>query len=309
MNRFSIAVLAAAALTIPAGVRAQTPATDEQAGGPRVTSTEPAGTTAAPTTTVAAAGEAGAAAQAGDADEFNPAQPEFTLVNLPTTLRLPKYKSAFRVTHRFNRPLGDGDFGDLFGDAFGLDSGANIGLEYRFSPMANTQLVVHRTNAKTVQFSAQYSVLRQGSSPVSVDALLASEGTNNFKDSYTPVVGAVVSRTVGDVAGLYAIPMWLNNTNRLPSEVVDDNDTIAVGLGARIRVHGTVYVVVEATPRVNGFDPGSTAAAFGIEKRVGRHSFQINFANHFGSTYGDIARGAATNDNWYMGFNIYRKFF
>ena len=57
-------------------------------------------------------------------------QPDFTLVNLPTSLRLPKYKSAFRVTHRFTRPLGQGDFGSLLEDFFGFDSGALIGLEY-----------------------------------------------------------------------------------------------------------------------------------------------------------------------------------
>ena len=34
--------------------------------------------------------------------------PDFTIVNLPTTLRVPRYKSAFRVTHRFGRPLGAG---------------------------------------------------------------------------------------------------------------------------------------------------------------------------------------------------------
>ena len=61
--------------------------------------------------------------------DINFAQPDFTLVNLPTTLRVPKFKSAFRVTHRFTRPLGDGDFGDLAEDLFGLDSGAQIGLD------------------------------------------------------------------------------------------------------------------------------------------------------------------------------------
>ena len=59
----------------------------------------------------------------------NRSQPDFTLVNLPTTLRVPKYKSAFRVTHRFARPLGQGDFSDLAEDLFGLDSGAQIGLD------------------------------------------------------------------------------------------------------------------------------------------------------------------------------------
>src|SRR6186713_3102082 len=64
--------------------------------------------------------------------DINLAQPDFTLIALPTTLRLPKFKSAFRVTHRFTRPLGQGDVGSLAEDFFSLDSSAMIGLEYRF---------------------------------------------------------------------------------------------------------------------------------------------------------------------------------
>ena len=30
-------------------------------------------------------------------------EPDFTIINLPTTLRLPRYKSAFRISHRFTR--------------------------------------------------------------------------------------------------------------------------------------------------------------------------------------------------------------
>src|SRR5688572_32162759 len=92
----------------------------------------------------------------------NPSQPDFTIVNLPTTLRVPKFKSAFRVTHRFTRPLGDGSFGDLAGDLFGLDSGAQIGLEYRFGIMRATQIGFHRTSDRTIEFFAQREVVAQG---------------------------------------------------------------------------------------------------------------------------------------------------
>ena len=74
------------------------------------------------------------------------AEPDFTLIALPTSLRLPKFKSAFRVTHRFTRPLGQGDFGDLAADLFGIDSGAQIGLEYRFGIVANGEIGIHRTS-------------------------------------------------------------------------------------------------------------------------------------------------------------------
>ena len=88
------------------------------------------------------------AAQAKERDDavLDRAQPDFTIVNLPTTLRLPKYKSAFRVTHRFTRPLGQGDFGNLLEDFFGFDSGALIGLEYRFGIMTGAQVGILRTS-------------------------------------------------------------------------------------------------------------------------------------------------------------------
>src|SRR5712671_3288859 len=36
-----------------------------------------------------------------DDTTIKPAEPDFTLVSLPTSLRLPQFKGAFRVTHRF----------------------------------------------------------------------------------------------------------------------------------------------------------------------------------------------------------------
>ena len=48
---------------------------------------------------------------------------------------------------------------------------------------------------------------------------------------------------------------------------------------------------------------------FGIEKRLGGHSFQLNFSNSIGSTIGQMARGAGGNEDWYLGFNISRKFY
>ena len=88
-------------------------------------------------------------------------QPDFTLIALPTTLRIPRFGSSFRVTHRFTRPLGQGDFGDLLSDGLGIDSGAQIGLEYRFGIFAGTQVGVHRTSDRTIQFFVQQNVLRQ----------------------------------------------------------------------------------------------------------------------------------------------------
>jgi hypothetical protein len=241
---------------------------------------------------------------------LNLAQPDFTLAALPTTLRLPKFKGSFRVTHRFGRPLGRGSFGNLAEDFFGLDSGAQIGLEFRYGLWNGTQVGIHRTSDRTIEFFAQHEVLAQsGSFPFTIDALGIAEGTNNFRDEYSPAVGAVVSRTIGDWLALYAEPIWVNNTNQLPSELVDHNDTTLLGLGARVRVRPTVYFVIEGAPRVAGNDPNVTHISFGIEKRAGGHLFQLNFSDGFGTTMTQIARGGTGREDWYMGFNISRKFF
>jgi hypothetical protein len=246
-----------------------------------------------------------ALAQDDDDAVLKPAEPDFTLVGLPTNLRLPRFGSAFRVTHRFEGPLKDNGISDLFG----MDAGARIGLEYRFGIVRNGQVGFYRTSDKTIELFAEYGLLRQGNAPVEVSALAAIEGTNNFQDSYSPVLGAIVSRRVGEHAAFYVEPMWVNNSNALPKEVVDHNDTVVIGLGTRVRIRPTVYLVAEVTPRVSGFDPGSHQTSFGLEKRAGGHVFQLNIGNGDASTPAQIARGAFSNDNWYLGFNLSRKFY
>jgi hypothetical protein len=239
----------------------------------------------------------------------NPAQPDFTIIALPTTLRIPRFGSSFRVTHRFTRRLGDGSFKDLASDFFGFDSGAQIGLEYRFGIMAGTQIGIHRTSERTIQFFAQHQLIRQGERfPVGVDVIATAEGTNNFRDRYSPGIGAVISRTIGRHGAFYLHPIWINNTNSLPTELVDDNNTVLLGVGGRLRIRPTVYLVGEAVPRF-GYEPGVNYYSFGIERRAGGHNFQLNFGNGFGTTISQLAVGGITNDDLFIGFNISRKFF
>jgi hypothetical protein len=236
----------------------------------------------------------------------NPSQPDFTIIGLPTTLRIPRFGSSFRVTHRFTRSLGTGTFGSLVSDFFGFDGGAQIGLEYRFGIISGTQIGIHRTSDRTILLFLQQQALRQTDRfPVGIDAIVAIEGTNNFRDRYSPSLGAVISRTLGRHGALYAEPIWVGNTNAISS---DDDNTFMIGLGTRLRVMSSVYVVGEIAPRF-GNDPGFSYYSFGIERRAGGHSFQLNFSNGFGTTLGQMAGGGVTDSDLYIGFNISRKFF
>lgn len=276
---------------------------------PVAAQTAPAAPSGAETATNAT--PAAPAAQEDDPDrDVNFAQPDFTLAALPTTLRVPRHKSSFRVTHRFGRALGAGDFGDLVGDLFGLDGGALIGLEYRFGLFRATQVGFHRTSNKTIEFFVQRQLFAQSDTfPFAVDVLATVDGTNNFRDSYSPALGVLVSRELGERAALYFEPIWVNNSNALPAELADDNSTFMIGLGARLRIRPSVYLLVEGAPRIAGFRPGVDHASFGIEKRMGGHLFQLNVSNGHGTTMGQLARGGPEAVDWFLGFTISRKFF
>src|SRR5262245_57668950 len=137
---------------------------------------------AAPQDPAAAQGQP---ATSGD-KAVDPAQPDFTVIALPTTLRMPKFRGSFRLTHRFTRPIDQGNFGDFVDDFFGFDSSAQVGLEFRFGIWDKTQVGIYRTSDRTIQFFAQREVIRQGKFPVTVDGLAAIEGTNNIRDNHQP---------------------------------------------------------------------------------------------------------------------------
>ena len=205
--------------------------------------------TASPGNTRNAPSQAGAAADEDDDAVLQLAQPDYRVVNLPTTLRLPRNGLSFQLTHRFNGNLMRGNFSDNASNLFGLDQGAVVGFEYRFGIARHLQAIAYRTAIdKTFQFYGKYDALRQsGSMPVGVSALVSIEGGNNFQDRYSPALGASVSRTVGDRLALDLTPIWVNNTAHILDE---DRDTFFVGVGGRLRVSGTVYVVVESSPRL-----------------------------------------------------------
>src|SRR5262249_38917279 len=92
-------------------------------------------------------------------DEKRPdvTEPDYSLINLPTTLRLPVRGGDFHLSHRFNENLRRDSFADQAGSLFGLDEGANIALEFRYGVVRHLQAVVQRTSlSRAIQLSAKY---------------------------------------------------------------------------------------------------------------------------------------------------------
>jgi hypothetical protein len=249
-------------------------------------------------------------ASADDDDDavLRPLEPDFTLINLPTTLALPLHKGNFRLTHRFNGNLRSGNFGDQASSLFGIDEGAAIGFEYRFAVAKHVEAAAYRTNFdRTIQLYGKYDAFQQKASvPFGLSAIVSVEGTNNFREQYAPAIGASISRDVANIVALYAVPMWVHNT---AAGTGVTRDTGMVGLGANLKLMKTLFLMGEVTPRIGGYVIGDPEYGFGISKRVGGHVFDLTFTNTTqGTTFAQLARGGFPN-SLYFGFNLARKFF
>jgi hypothetical protein len=247
------------------------------------------------------------------------------VITLPTTASLERFGGYFRLTHRFARDL-KGSFADLAKSAFGLDDGAIIGFEYRFAPADNLQIGAHRSLLyKTIQIFARHDAFRQTEGmPVAISLIGSVEGTNNLRAQYSQAAGLVVSRNFSDRLAAYVSPVVVWNSqipvgvtgheghdHDIPGAVEDDHApeserTLYVGLGGRLKLRPTVFVVGEFIPRA-GFSPGAHQWAVAIEKRTDGHQFQLNLSNSFGTTNAQLARGGQPG-NMYLGFNLSRTF-
>jgi Membrane bound beta barrel domain (DUF5777) len=250
-----------------------------------------------------------------------PGEPDFVLSVLPTSLRMPRGQFAFRLTHRFTRPIAAGTAGDFFSSFFGFDGGARIGLELRYGLAPGTEITVHRTSDRAIQFLGQHEIARQTDGlPITVDAIAAIEGQNNFglsahssvpgERQFTTTLGAIVAHRVSERGAFYLEPMAVLNANLRPAAAEGSRHAFVLGLGARWRIgRSRTYVVGEVAPRVAGSDPGVDHVSVAIEKRAGGHVFQLTLTNDLGTTLGQVARGGPRRGDWFLGFNLTRKFF
>lgn len=249
------------------------------------------------------------------------------MVTVPTTLPLQAGHSFFRLTHRFARDLRRGSFGQLAEDLFSLDSGAIIGLEYRFGLTSHLQAGVHRTIFnKTIQAFGRWDAFSQDDTrPFGLSIGASIEGSNNLRQDYQPAVTATVSHTWSNALAVYAAPAFVRHSHTttlleiheghehdIPGaedaddEQTDERDTLYLGLGTRIRILPSAFVVADVSPRLTGYTPDRAAWNVGIEKVTRGHVLQMNVGNNFATTPGMVARGG-DRSAVYLGFNLTRK--
>ena len=196
-----------------------------------------------------------------------------------------------------------------------LGNGVTFVLTQRYGVIPGTQLIVHRTNDREIQFLGEQDLWRGGAG-LAVQAMAGIAGANNFSDDFSGTIGVNVSKRFGTRAAIYVQPFGVFNSNPFEDAVLDelpeiprDDHTLLLGLGGRVRIGGTVYVFAEAAPRLSGYDPGNDHVSVGIEKRAGGHVFQLNVSNGLGTTFRQIANGGPDDNDWFIGFNLSRRFF
>lgn len=240
------------------------------------------------------------------------------VINLPNGKPMKKGSVDFTIQHRFRQAISDAGLGG----AFGFDSGAVVAYGVRVGLTDRLSVGFLRTNgfdlnsSKTIEFSSMLHVVRQSASaPVTFAVRGGVEGNSNFHARYSPFLQPIVTRTFADRVSFTASPTFAFNTRNeasgLPPEFrfgEEHNGTVALGLGAGVRVLRTTSIVGEYIPRLWGFQgeikdrPG---VAMGLQKSTFRHTFELVVTRQLPMTTSQYA--VQGDDAFKIGFNIYRR--
>jgi hypothetical protein len=183
-----------------------------------------------------------------------------------------------------------------------------------------------------------------GRSPIALSAYAGVEGNDNFSEEFTWSVQAMMARSVTRYVNLFfspAVHLNANGSGRFNPRLGEifpldpqaqqfslGRHTVSFGFGVNARIRPTASLLFEYVPRAGfrmgrvdaEFDPtfsrilrftndSEAAIGFGIEKRIGRHSFALTFSNTQTTT---TARYNSSNlflppGRFTIGFNLFRR--
>jgi cytochrome c oxidase subunit 2 len=272
---------------------------------------------------------------------------EHHIVNVPTTKPVRKHSLNVHFTHRFQQPFHPID--ESAKDLFGLDSSSVSGLGFTFGITDRLYANVYRSPlcrkgvCKTIEIGLGYHWLDEaGRSPISLSTYTSIEGDDNFTETYTYNVQAMVGRSVTRFVNFFFSPaVHINSNGQGRFNISPDESTDPRALGLRLgrhtgsfgfgfngRIRPSVSLLFEYTPRIGfkmgqvtpivnedtgeltGFENRSEAAiGFGVEKRIGRHVFSLTFSNTQATTTAryNSSSGALPPSKVAIGFNLYRR--
>lgn len=237
-----------------------------------------------------------------------------SVINVPAPVDRRGGQFEFQVRHRF---LDDIDSG--LGEAFGIDSGANVNLELRYAITGRLSAGVARARAdRIVTFGGAYEIKNAGSSFWSMDLHAGVEAHDNFQRHYSPYLQVATAFDIRRLR-LYVTPSLVFNSRRddrifVPAGFTapQHNHTFSLGLGGDVAVNDWFSMMGEVIPRVAGFggiaardDPSYGA---GVKLRSWGHVFSIFVTNSRDFTPANYSvSGNRENSSVSLGFNIFRR--
>ncbi|MBV9210067.1 MAG: cupredoxin domain-containing protein [Acidobacteria bacterium] len=283
-------------------------------------------------------------------EEPDDANYDYQLINVPTPKRVVKGSLNLRFTHRFSQPVRPvrQSARNLLGlDSFAVSSlGLSYGITDRLYVSAYRSPICQQGMCKTIEIGLGYHILdEKGRSPISMSTYASIEGNDNFTEEFTYNLQAMFGRSITKWGHVFFSPALNFNANGqrrfnprpenfFPPALVANSfnlgkNTMSFGFGFHARIRPTVALMFEYTPRIGfrqgrvfpNFAPGTfnvvnftnvseAEIGFGIEKRIGRHSFSLTFSNTQATTTAryNSSNLALSPRNFIIGFNLYRRF-
>lgn len=226
----------------------------------------------------------------------------------------------FIFSHRFG-PVSSGAY-----DLFGLDQAfVRLGLEYGITDRLGVGFGRNSVD-KTMDAYIRYKVLRQSSGERNVPVTITAFGNAAMRlsprseDSPTPITTqdrmsytfqALIARKFNDRLSLQVMPTLVHRNT--VDQSVELNDQVAVGVGGRYKITGSVALTSEYYYRLDvpEGNPYYNSFGLGVDIETGGHVFQLIVSNSQGLT--ERAFIAETTGQWsegdlHLGFNVTRTF-
>lgn len=245
------------------------------------------------------------------------------IINLHTIESVAKNQLEFRISHRF---------GALEGGAyelFGLDqSTIRIGLEYGITDYLTVGWG-RSTYQKTNDGFLKLRILRQSKgkkimpvslvylSGVSVNGLRWEnpDRENFFTSRLSYAHQLIIARKFNKRLSFQVSPTLIHRN--LVETINDQNTSLAIGTGGRIKLNGSLALTAEYVYRIppavisDSYAITTNSFSLGLEIETGGHVFQLQFTNSLAMFENGFIM--QTNEEWknigiHFGFNISREF-
>lgn len=255
--------------------------------------------------------------------------PEGSLVvNLPSDQTLPQGILQFLVTHRFRSPVR----GSNAHSFYSLDSGADFGVGFAYSPLAHTEISLYRSGIQDdYELAAKFSTRPGG--PDSLLGLALRVGGDDRRDplivdahgSLLPDARARTSFFAQGVITLHLASgrVEISAVPTFSSQTTAEKNVVNVPVHAAIALSRSWNLQGEYQPPRRGVDGSIAIWTAAVEKVLYHHRFELVLTNATVTNVderlsGDFALAQKRqrrsfdngfrNNDWHIGFNLVRQF-